>query len=124
MASRVGAERGVAHSTGVLHSMAIGAGWIKNQVVDRDPISVEVAFRLWTGADLDLGQEITLFLDHGNRVAEVAFQSDGLFFWIEMLAVVAAQTTRRVLMADIIRVRGPIRLLLRVNAVLIGSFQL
>ena len=77
MAGAVGAERGIAGSAGIRQGVAAAAGRLINQVVECDPIGIEVVLGFRTCTDLDLGQKISRFCDYRNSMAEIALQTDG-----------------------------------------------
>ena len=77
VAGAVGAERGIAGSSRISQGVAAAAGRLINQVVECDPIGIEVVLGFRTSTDLDLGQKIPRFCDYRNSMAEIALQTDG-----------------------------------------------
>ena len=120
MTSAVGAERRIVNAARIIGRMAVGAAIIKGLVVHADPVFVHVRLRLWTTAYLEVGDEIERSRHNRYGMTYIAFQPDSFLFRIEVLPIVAAKTTRRIFMPDVIRVRRPIRVLFRKDTLLVG----
>ena len=52
-------------------------------------------------ADLDFRDKVLGTRNHRNRMAQVAFETDGLLAGVQMLAIVAAEAARRIDVTDI-----------------------
>ena len=123
VAGAVGAERSVAHSARICSRVAVGAGRIESLMMERNPVGIGMILRLRAGADLDVGDKFIRLGDY-NRMAEVALQADSPFLGIEVLPAVAPEAAGCVFMTDVIGVRGPVRFLLRVDALGKGVLEL
>ena len=103
--------------------MTIGAFRIIDLMMKVDPVRILVRFWLWSSANLQPGNEIVRPGYIGNRVANVALQADSFLLGIHMFAIVTSETARRVLMTDVVGMRGPVRILLWVNTGCVSIFQ-
>ena len=92
--------------------MTVRTGWADGLVVYTDPVRVEVCFWFGAAADLDLGDEIIGIGNHRNRMAHITFEADRFLLGIEMCSIVTTETTRRVDVAEVIRVGRPVYFLL------------
>ena len=64
--------------------------------------------RLGPAADLDGGDEILAPGNYRDRMANITLQTDRFILRVEMLPIVAAETTAEVKMTDVVWVRLPI----------------
>ena len=54
--------------------MAVGAGIVKHNVVDSDPVWVEMGLWLWTGSYFDVRDEFLCAGDFGDGMAQVTLK--------------------------------------------------
>src|SRR4026207_1466508 len=111
MTGRVGTEGSIARAAWVIHSVAGRAGGTERLVMQADPVRVEVRFGLRASTDLDSGHKVIWPFDYRDRMADIAFKPNCLLLIIKMFAIVAAETTRRIDVAQVIRICRPINLL-------------
>jgi hypothetical protein len=62
--------------------------------VHGNPFGAAVGLGFWTSADLNISNEIVWTSNNRDGVAKVAFQANGFLITAQMLAIVAAETTR------------------------------
>jgi len=120
MAGAVGAEGRVAHTAGVSHGMARLAGCIKFTVMERNPIGIQVAGGFNTARHLNIGHQLVAGGNHRNGMAQVAFQADGLLVCRQVLAIVAAEASRRFLVRQVIGLHTPVGFLVNKDILAIG----
>jgi len=108
VALAVGAEGGIAGAARVGNGVAAGAGRVEGLVMERNPVGVGVRCRLDALADLDIGSQGLGAGNDRDRMAQVAFQAHCLAGGGDVLAIVAAETAGRIVVTDVIGMRGPI----------------
>jgi hypothetical protein len=103
----VAAEAAVVRAAGIGDVVASNAGLIEAVTMSSNPIAVQMGLR-FTGLLKRYHRPwVTGLYNFRNRMAEIAFQPNRGVVVAHMLAVVAAEATRKVLVPDVVWVSWP-----------------
>ena len=73
-----GAVGSVAHTTRIVYRMATLTAFVEDFTMQRDPVRILMAVRFRSAVDFHIGGELIRSCNHGDGMANVALQSDGI----------------------------------------------
>jgi hypothetical protein len=112
VASAVRAERSIVFSAGIVRVVALLARCIESRAVLREPCRGAMRLGLFRLDHRNDRRRAARCSDFGQCMTDIALEANGVFVICrEMLAVMAAEATWRILVTDIVRVSRPRKVL-------------